>query len=428
MSESIADIYSLYTMCHIHDMQHEHLSPQKDSDRVYLDWAAATPLSDAARTAMEPFLTTAFANPSAIHHEGQVAGEAVRAARQRVARALSVRPAQVTFTSGGTEANNLAIFGLLQALKADGRPYAEQEVLTTATEHPSISEPLRFAAREFGITVRELPVTETGQLAPATLAEALSPRTVLLATAYVNSEIGTIQPVREFSRMLQAHRATVGAPPYLLLDAAQAPLWLPCAPERLGADLMTLDFAKCGGPKGSGALINRSPVPLCPWIFGGGQERALRPGTEAVPLIVGGSVALAEAQEAWEERQAAVATVRDSGITCVLSEVPGAVLNGPRAAARVANNINISLPGIDTEFAAVVLDARGYAVSTKSACSGAGGGASAVVLACTNDDARAAATLRVTIGPRNTATQLSGMASVLREHVAQMRRFDSQTE
>lgn len=399
--------------------------PNSSSDRVYLDWAAATPLSATAETAMAPYFATQFGNPSAIHTEGQKARQAVDAARVQAARSLSVQPNQITFAGGGTEANNIALLGLLQALRASGRPYEEMTILTTALEHPSISEPLAYAAKVWGVTVETIPVHETGEIDLSALSELLTPKVVLVATAYVNSEIGVIQPIRELRRLVREQRATMGDPPYVLLDGAQAPLWLPCAPERIGADLVTVDFAKCCGPKGSGLVVNRTKLQLWPVVHGGGQEQGVRPGTEAVPLIVGGTTALAEAQAHWEGRQVAVRAVRDTGIDLLLQAVPGAVLNGPTGDQRVANNINISIPGIDTEYATIVLDQAGFAVSTKSACSGAGGGESTVVRAISHDAARAAATLRCTLGPDTAVTELKQLAHTLAAHVTRMRRFDS---
>ncbi|MFW6210342.1 MAG: cysteine desulfurase family protein [Patescibacteria group bacterium] len=396
--------------------------------RVYLDWAAATPLSPAAQAAMVPYFATHFGNPSAVHAEGQKARQAVEAARRQVARSLSVQASQITFTGGGTEANNIALLGLLQALRASGRPYEEMTILTTALEHPSISEPLAYAVRTWGVTVKTMPVRETGEIDLSALPGLLTPEVVLIATAYVNSEIGVIQPVRQLRRLLRARGAAAGSPPYLLLDAAQAPLWLPCEPERVGVDLLTVDFAKCCGPKGSGLVVNRTKWQLQPVVHGGGQEQGVRPGTEAVPLIVGGATALAEAQAQWEERQSAVRAVRDAGIDLLLRDVPGAVLNGPTGDQRVANNINLSIPGIDTEYATVVLDQAGFAVSTKSACSGAGSGESPVVRAISHDTARAAATLRCTLGPDTTVAALERFAHTLAAHVTRQRRFDSNSE
>jgi cysteine desulfurase len=361
-----------------------------------------------------------FGNPSAIHAEGRAARQVVESARVEVAHTLGIRPSGVTFVSGGTEANALAIFGHLAACVAAGRSWSDLEVVSTPLEHPSVSVLLE-QLRERGVRVRLVSVTDTGLITPKALVGALSPQTTLVTFAYVNSEIGTVQPVgslvravREWSRTPGRSRITVH------LDAAQAPLWLPCQLPRLGVDMLSLDGGKCGGPKGSGAVARHGAVALAPIMSGGGQEHGLRPGTENVSAIAGFAAALTWAQKDCEGRSARIRLVRDEGVRELLTTVPGAVLNGPTGSDRVANNINISIPGMDTEYATVVLDVSGVAVSTKSACAGAGGGVSAVVEAVTGDPARAAATLRLTLGPESVPADVRLAAQILADHRARM--------
>jgi cysteine desulfurase len=203
----------------------------------------------------------------------------------------------------------------------------------------------------------------------------------------------------------------------LHVDAAQAPLWLPCQFEQTGADLLVLDAAKCCGPKGVGLVVRSKRVKLAPILFGGGQESGLRSGTENVSGIVGATVAVRWAQEGWRARAELARAIRDEIITLILKKIPYAVLNGPTGEDRLANNINISIPRLDTEYATIVLDSKGFAVSTKSACSGAGGGESAVVKTTTSDPARATSTLRVTFGPDTTLEELSRLVTALATHV-----------
>lgn len=381
------------------------LDKESVSTRVYLDHAAATPLSPVARTAMLPYLTDQYGNPSAIHAEGRAARQAVETARLQVARTLGVRQDQIIFTGSGTESNNLAVLGYLEALQVSGRSYETMEVLLTEIEHPSL---LSLVPRltERGIRVRYIPVTETGLITKVALRESLSPETVLVACAYINSEIGTVQPVLSLARIIREYAHAHAIEIQLHLDGAQAPLWVSCYEPQLGVDTLTLDAGKCGGPKGVGILMVREPRRLSSVMGGGGQERGLRPGTENVAGIVGAAAALADAQQYFKERSAQVLAVRDEALTQLQALLPEAVLNGPIGEQRVANNINFSLPGIDTEYVVVWLDTHGVAASTKSACAGAGGGMSHVVFACTGDEQRARHTLRFTLGETNTVEQL----------------------
>ena len=391
-------------------------------ERVYLDWAAATPLLPAAKAAMLPYLETHFGNPSAIHKEGQVGRLAVEEARGGVAAALQVRPEFITWTSGGTEGNNLAIFGVVESLHRQGRSYDLMTVITTNIEHPSVGKACE-ALKSRGVQVKALNVTETGTVDIAHLQSLLDETTILFSTALINSEIGTIQPVRAIHKTLAAAEKKYGTQIMLHLDAAQAPLWVNCQFDGLKADFVTLDAAKCCGPKGVGVLVRSRRAHVVSVVHGGGQESGLRPGTENVAGIVGAAVAIASTQASWRERSEQVATVRDAAIAHLRAEIPQLLLNGTEGEYRVSNNINVSIPGLDTEFAAVVLDTHGFAVSTKSACSGAGGGASTVVLETTTDPARASSTLRITLGPDTTLAQLQSLTVVLKQHVEQMSQY-----
>ncbi len=385
-----------------------------------MDFAAATPLLPEAKAAMEPFLVTHFANPSSIHQEGVVARQAIDEARSRVARSLQVRPEFVTFTGSGTEANNLAIFGVIESLKRAGRKYAEMEVITTKIEHPSIARAMDRLA-DLGVEVKYVSVNDEGVVVVQQLKKIVTTQTVLVSISYVNSEIGVIQPVRQIQKALNDFEQQHGSKIILHIDAAQAPLWLSCQFDAIAADLLMLDAGKCCGPKGVGVLVRSKRVDLQAVSYGGGQEQGLRSGTENVPGIVGAAVAVEEAQAGWRERADRVTKVRDQAIEYILKTVPDVILNGPTADKRLANNINISIPGLDTEYAVVVLDSKGFAVSTKSACSGAGGGESVVVREISGDSARASATLRITLGPETKFESLKNMIDILAEHTQRMK-------
>lgn len=388
-----------------------------DKPKIYLDYAAATPLLSEVKAAMEPYWSQEFGNPSAIHTAGRLAREAVDTAREQVARLAGVRSESVIFTGSGTEANNLAVMGYVNQLRAAGIDLAGAVVLTTKLEHPSLLEALRALEKQCGIVIEYLPVTEEGLINLSEFSARLSAKVILVTLAYANSEIGVIQPVGKLARQVRLFNQNAGTTINLHVDAAQAPWWLPYQLTALGADFLTLEAGKCGGPKGVGVLIARDKVALAPIIYGGGQEARLRPGTEAVPLIVGAARALALADTGRAERVVRTSEVRNQGLEIIKKLIPQAVLNGPLAENRLPNNINLSLPGIDTEFAVVYLDTYGVMVSTKSACAGAGGGESVVVYEITKDPARARATLRLTLGPASTVAELEVFAKTLHRFV-----------
>ncbi len=388
--------------------------------RVYLDHAAATPLRKSVLRAMGPYLTTVFGNASAIHAEGAEARHAVEAARTDIARILGVKPDSVVFTGSGTESNNLAILGHLEQVRASGRSYSDMEVVTTAIEHPSILALIPVLTR-LGVVVREAAVNEVGVLTRAGLKEVLTDKTVLVAFAYANSEIGTIQPVHQLVRFIREHEDACGTHIQIHLDAAQAPLYVPCTFQSLGVDSLALDAGKCGGPKGVGVLAVRDRHSLHPITHGGGQEGGLRPGTENVAGIVGAAVALKEAQATYGVRAASVSLVREAALSYLASVLPEAVVNGASGEARLPNNINFSLPGFDTEYAVVWLDTHGVSASTKSACAGAGGGISQVVSRSTNDEARARSTIRLTLGEETTQRDMEYAIDTVAAYCAKMR-------
>lgn len=392
----------------------------KKKQRIYLDWAAATPLLKEAFSAMEPFLKGNYGNPGALHQEGLIAKKAVETAREQVASAIQVRPEYVTFTSGGTESNNLAIVGTIQAIKKSGRLCEDMEVITTEIEHSSVSRTFDYLA-ELGVVVKKVAVDEVGKIVLSNLKELLSEKTVLVSVAYANSEIGTVQPIRGVRKILNEAEEKFKSQIYLHVDAAQAPLWLNCQFSSVGSDLLTLDTLKCCGPKGIGMLVRSRRVNLVSVVKGGGQEQGLRSGTENVSGIVGAGVAFSLAQTKYGDRAEKVSKIRDKGIEILLKNIPGSILNGPIGEDRIANNINISIPGFDTEYAAVFLDSKGFAVSTKSACAGAGGGESAVVMAISGDPARALSTLRFTIGPDTTVDDLLSLTEALVEYCELMK-------
>lgn len=392
------------------------LKPKKK--RIYLDYAAATPVRQRVVDIMRPFLRDQFANASAIHQEGVKARLAIDTAREKIARLLKARPEHVYFTGSGTESNNLAILGTIEAKRLAGVAYADMEVVSTKIEHPSVTQTLLYI-ESLGVTVKYVAVSEAGLMQAESLQQLLSEKTVLVTFAYVNSEIGVVQEVGKVARVVRAYEKKYDQRIYVHTDAAQAPLWLSCELDRLMVDMLSLDAGKCYGPKGVGVLVLRHGVTLSPVLHGGPQEGGLRPATENVAGIVGAAEALRVAQEHFDGRVQKALHLRNFMIDELL-KIEGVILNGSKEH-RVANNINISVPGIDSEFAVIVLDEKGVACATKSACSGATGAGSSVVMEISNDAARSTSSIRFSLGEETTRSEVSAVIRVLAEHIEKIR-------
>lgn len=392
------------------------LIPFIKKKRIYLDYAAATPLAPAVAKVMRSYERELFGNAGAIHEDGRAAKAAITAARQKIADTFFTQSQGVIFTSGGTEANNIAIGGVLERVQEGGTLWEEMEVITTLIEHPSITDTLA-EYRKKGVKVHEVSVDENGLIDQKEFSALLSPKTVLITFAYANSEIGVVQDVKRISRLVRLYKKEQGRNTlFLHLDGSQAPLYLPCRMDSLGVDLLTLDAGKCHGPKGVGVLLIRGDVPLSPIIYGGGQEQGLRPGTEPTALLVGCAEALKLAQETYEKRKEKVAKIRDYGIALLQKEFPDVVINGSLTE-RIANNINISIPHVDGEYAVVSLDVEGVSASTRSACAGGKGGGSDVVRALGGSEDRAFGTIRLSLGEKTTKKDLIRVVAILKDHI-----------
>lgn len=388
--------------------------------RIYLDYASATPVRNEVKEVMKPFWSEQFGNASAIHAEGVKAREAIETARTKLARLLHVREDGVIFTGSGTESNNIALFGTVEAHRQKGVAYEDMEIIASPLEHPSISKVLERIA-SWGVMVKYMDVDENGLIHPQSLELALTKKTILVTFAYVNSEIGTIQHVGKLARIVRASEKEFGSKIIVHTDAAQAPLWLSCELDKLSVDMLSLDAGKCYGPKGIGILAFRHGVALKGYMDGGSQEGGLRPGTENTALIVGAVEALSIAQEQVEVRSARILQLRDAFIDALL-QLPGVVLNGSKED-RVANNVNVSILGIDSEFAVITLDTHGVACSTKSACGGAKGDGSAVVYKITGSKERAVSTLRFSLGEETTASDIDTAVRIISAHSQKMLAF-----
>jgi len=397
------------------------LPPFLTKRRIYLDYASATPLHKEVLRAMEPYLGGAYGNPSATHAEGRAAREVLEHARKMVADTLVTRTSDIVFTSGGTESNNLTLFGIVDALHAEGRAYADMEIITTAIEHPSILEPLRVLALR-GVAVKYAPVNKEGMIDEKVFASMLSEKTVLVTFAYANSEIGVVQEVKALARRVRLFKkeraSALSHLPYLHLDASQAPLYLPCKMDSLGVDLMSIDAGKCNGPKGVGVLALRNMPQLMSHQYGGSQEGGLRPGTQNVALAVGCATALERAQKGWEAHAKEVGAGRDFFFEKIAAAFPTVHHNGSRTH-RIANNLNISIPGIDGEFAVVGLDTRGIAASTRSACktnASLDDGGSHVLRALGLSNEQVLGAIRFSLGEETTKKELLTAVAALLAH------------
>ena len=328
------------------------------SQRIYLDYAAATPLSGSAWMAMQPMLTEHFGNPSSLHAEGVRAKQALNKAHQIVAQCIGAHDDEIVFTSGATESINLAMAGTLKAGALRGK-----HVVTLATEHAAVLNALRVA----GADVTEVSIGDGGLGDVSDVIAAIRPETVLVSIMMVNNEVGVIQDIAGIGKTIDAWRKKKGSVyPLFHTDASQAPNYFAIDVEKLHVDLLTLSSAKVYGPKGMGALYLRRNIPWSPVFGGGKQEHGKRPGTENVAGAVGFASALYEAVEMHERESKRVSSLRDRLIEGLLA-TEGITLNGDRVR-RVPNNVNISIAGCDAEEAVLRLDAAGIACSTGSAC------------------------------------------------------------
>ena len=387
--------------------------------KIYLDNASTTPTDKRVVESMKKYWDMDFGNPSSIHSMGVSAKKALQTARKTIADFLNAHDREIIFTSGGTEANNLAIFGSIKKVLVSG---GKAHAITTEIEHSSVLECFK-ELEKIGCKIDHLKINENGLINPKDLREMIKPETVLVSIGYANSEIGIIQPVHEIIKEIRHARKEFGreriAMPYLHLDASAAMQYENMNVEELGMDLMTLDAQKIYGPKGIGALYVRDGVNIEPTIFGGGQENGRRSGTENIPLIVGFAKAVEILGKIKEKESVRVAKLRDEFFDKVKKFVPNALVNGSLEN-RLPNNINISIPGQDGEMLVLRLDEAGIICSAASACA-SGSGESEVVrklaesagVSAKDIDARAKSTLRFSLGRDSKKTDIQRLLGVL---------------
>ena len=378
---------------------------------VYLDYNATTRLAPEVLEAMLPYLREEFGNPSSIHSYGQRAKAALYDAREQVASLIGARSNEILFTSGGTEADNLAILGVLDA--AEG---GRNHLITSAVEHHAVLNTMKALAKK-GVPVTFLKVDRAGRVSSRELESALSSETLLVSIMHANNETGVVQPISEFSRL--AHEA--GA--YFHTDAVQSVGKIPVNVEALGADLLSLSGHKIYGPKGIGALYVKRGVKIRPVFRGGGQERSRRAGTENLAGIVGLGQAAQLAEADLLKEASRLAALRDGLTRDVLDRISGSRVNGVdgESVERTPNTVNFSFDGAEGETLIIALDLKGCAVSTGAACSSGTVEPSHVLMAMGLGPERVQGSIRVSLGKYTTTEEIKCFVDVLETSVGSVR-------
>lgn len=386
--------------------------------RIYLDNAAATYLDGSVEKSIRPFFKNFFGNASSIYEEGRMVKTAVENARKKIAKIINCLPEEIIFTSGGTEGNNLAIFGAANALvKKRGH------IITSKIEHPSVLNAVKELEKR-GLQATYLNVDRLGVVNLEELKNYLHKDTILVSIIYANHEIGTIQPIAEISKIIKDFNARNQANVLFHTDACQAGNYLELNVKKLGVDLMTINGSKLYGPKGAGFLFVRKGVNLKPIFYGGEQERKIRPGTENAAGITGLGAALELAQKIRQKESKRLIAFRDYFIKEVLKRIPGAVLNG-HPDLRSPNNVNVSIYGIEGEAAILYLDSLGIACSTGSACTSARLEPSHVIMAIGLPYEFSHGSLRFTLGRKTTKKDLDYVLEKLEETVKILREISA---
>ena len=373
---------------------------------IYMDYAAATPVDKTVLDAMSPYFSDQFYNPSSIYLSAREVKQDIAQARATVAQLLGAKPNEIIFTAGGTEANNLAIHGVM-------RQYKDAQCIIAATEHESVRQAAAIYKN------KQAPVKKDGVLDVSKLQRLITPKTVLISVSYANSETGTVQPIREIAAIVEKeclvrkkHNNTL--PLYLHTDASQAACYLDLNVHRLGVDMLTINGGKMYGPKQSGALYVKTGLELSPLIYGGGQEGSVRSGTENVPAIIGLATAFELARKDYKDEFKNMQELLRYFVDKLEKTIPSAFINGS-IKNRLPNNIHLTIPGIDNERVLMELDERGIVCSTGSACSASSEEPSKVLTAMGLKKEEIQSSLRFTMGKTTTKPQIDKVVKNLNE-------------
>jgi cysteine desulfurase len=377
--------------------------------RVYLDYNATTPVGPEVVAAMMPYFSERFANASSIHSEGQRARYAVEDARDSVGRLIGAKAAEIVFTSGGTEADNLAIFGAVAAAR---RP---AHVITSAIEHHAVLNACQKLERD-GVAVTYVAVGADGIVDAEEIRRALRAETVLISVMHANNELGTIQPIEAIAEI--AREAGVA----FHTDAVQSAGKLPLDVTRLGVDLLSLSAHKIYGPKGIGALYVKTGTRLEPMFYGGHHERDRRPGTENVAAIVGLGRAAESARALLDESATRISAMRDRLEETILETIPHCRVNGDRSR-RVANTTNITFAGAEAESLVIALDLRGVACATGAACSSGAVEPSHVLTAIGLTPEQGRSSIRFSLGRNTVEAEIDFAVNAVRAAVEKLREI-----
>jgi cysteine desulfurase len=373
---------------------------------IYLDNAASTQIHEDVLEAMLPYLKEQYGNPSSIHRYGRLANKAIEKARKQIAMLINADPSEILFTSGGTESNNTALYGI-----AGKKPHSQ--IITSSVEHDAILEPCKKLSKD-GFDVIYLPVDNYGVVDLSILKNSLSDNTSLVSIMFANNEVGTIEPIAQVAQICNEQNIPFHT------DAVQAVGKIPIDVKKLGVDLLSISSHKINGPKGIGALYIRKGIDIDPIILGGGQEHGLRSGTENVANIVGFGKACELAKLHLSENISGMKTLRDNLVAQTLREIPSVTLNG-HIENRLPNNAHFTFLGVAGEDLIIKLDEYGIAASTGSACSVHTQKASHVLQAMGFSHEQITGSLRLTLGLFNNQEQIDETINVLKKVTAELR-------
>ncbi|MDP4008125.1 MAG: cysteine desulfurase family protein [Candidatus Peregrinibacteria bacterium] len=404
-------------------------------EEVYLDYAAATPVSPKVFEAMKPYFIEQFGNPGSVHTKGQEGRRAVDTARRTCSEILNCEPREVIFTASGTESDNLAIQGICYAYADEVRNSAldqKPHIITSNAEHSAVLNTIEYLEKNHNFDVTYIEVDEFGMVSPKKVAEAIREETIFCSIMYANNEVGAINPIAEIAKICHESKGRNGKGVIFHTDACQAGGALPLDVQALDVDLMTLNGSKIYGPKGIGVLYKKQSFKIIPMIFGGeGQEHRLRAGTENVPAIVG----LAEALKLAEKFRNGeivdgmalknLVELRDYLTEEILKNIPDSYLNGPmgngQAINRLPNNVNISFAGIDGAMLLMKLDTAGIYTTSGSACTSGSLDPSHVLIAMGKGEELATGAIRLSLGHSTTKAELDYVIKTLTTAIHDLR-------